>query len=392
MIALSERSNPQGMKRNGLNKEKKARASSEADSGAGVQEVSRAYKTLKDIAAVAGVSAMTVSNILRPKKREGRIAYSKQTAERVMQVAQEIGYLPNRAARAMRTRETGVIGFVSANFSDKTGNVENFGVHPFLVGLNHVLSSSGRHVALVELKELEVEQSHELPDALRESFFDALVVHYGVSEEALHLLEKHKVPLIYWDSASLNEVNCVYRNEVEVGRAVTQRLCDLGHKRIAFMTSRSSWEDINAGRSRHHSTKDRYEGYLLAMKVNRLKSEIVSGYQVEEMAEQIKQLGITGVVMQGGYVQLLRAAALLNRRIPDDLSVLTCDLETSIKDRGDVSGGACYNRYQAGRIVGEMLLKRLKTSGSDVRSVSLPVEVINGVTAAPPASENGNKV
>ena len=71
-----------------------------------------------------------------------------------MQVAQEIGYVPNRAAH-MRTRETGVIGFVSVNFSDKTGNVENFGVHPFLVGMNHVLSPSGRHVVLMELNELE---------------------------------------------------------------------------------------------------------------------------------------------------------------------------------------------------------------------------------------------
>jgi len=77
---------------------------------------------------------------------------------------------------------------------------------------------------------------------------------------------------------------------------------------------------------------------------------------------------------------------LLNRRIPQDISVLACDLEASLADRGDLPGGVRYNRYEAGRLVAQLLLKRMEAGHPSVPSVRLPVEVVDGTTAQARAS------
>lgn len=325
---------------------------------------------------------MTASNVLRPRKAGARVMYSEETARRVLLMAEKLGYVPNRAARAMRTKRTGVVGFVAANFSQSGETVENYGVHPFLVGLNHVLSPTGRHVALVELSELELQTSETLPGALRERFFDALVVHYGLSSNALNLLEEFEVPTIHWDSGDYRPENCVQRDEHEVGRRVTQRLLELGHKRIALAVDRRNWEEYQNGGSVHYSFTGRYEGFAEAMREKNLNPRVLRGYRGEDLAPQIEKEQITGVIVQGGHMQMLIAATALGKRIPRDISVLSCDIEASVKDRGDAPGGARYNRYQAGRTVGDLLLKRMEGDGAKVPSMGLPVEIVDGVTAA----------
>lgn len=63
--------------------------------------------TSRDVAASAGVSQSTVSNVLT-----GRPGISQATRERVLKVAKELRYRPNLAARSMRTQRTGRLALV----------------------------------------------------------------------------------------------------------------------------------------------------------------------------------------------------------------------------------------------------------------------------------------
>ncbi|MFF8035560.1 LacI family DNA-binding transcriptional regulator [Streptomyces sp. NPDC016626] len=60
---------------------------------------------LKDVAARAGVSVRTVSNVVN-----GSAAVAEQTRLRVQQAIDELGYRPNLAARNLRAGRTGIIG------------------------------------------------------------------------------------------------------------------------------------------------------------------------------------------------------------------------------------------------------------------------------------------
>src|SRR5438105_4381228 len=62
---------------------------------------------LKDIAALAGVSVMTVSKVLRDKPD-----ISPATKARVRLISQQMGYSPDTLAQALRTRRTRLIGLV----------------------------------------------------------------------------------------------------------------------------------------------------------------------------------------------------------------------------------------------------------------------------------------
>ncbi len=61
--------------------------------------------SLKDVAARAGVSARTVSNVVN-----GSARVAAQTRQRVQEAIDELGYRPNLAARSLRAGRTGIIG------------------------------------------------------------------------------------------------------------------------------------------------------------------------------------------------------------------------------------------------------------------------------------------
>jgi DNA-binding LacI/PurR family transcriptional regulator len=73
--------------------------------------------TIADIARSAGVSKSAVSCALN-----GQQGISTATAERILAVANELGWRPNRAARSLRAASAGACGVVLA---------ERPSVHPF---------------------------------------------------------------------------------------------------------------------------------------------------------------------------------------------------------------------------------------------------------------------
>jgi DNA-binding LacI/PurR family transcriptional regulator len=68
---------------------------------------------LKDIAARAGVSLMTVSKAMREASD-----VSAQTRARLRLLAQQMGYVPNSMAQGLRNRTTRLLGLVLSSVSD----------------------------------------------------------------------------------------------------------------------------------------------------------------------------------------------------------------------------------------------------------------------------------
>ena len=71
--------------------------------------------TLTDIARVAGVSPAVVSRVVNQDKT---LRISRETLERVKRVVEEQGYTPNRAARALRSSESGLIALMLHDVSN----------------------------------------------------------------------------------------------------------------------------------------------------------------------------------------------------------------------------------------------------------------------------------
>jgi LacI family transcriptional regulator, galactose operon repressor len=79
---------------------------------------------MRDVARLAGVSEATVSLVLSGSPR-----ISEATRQRVTQIADELGYRPNAAARSLRTESTRALGLVVSDvanpfFADLAGQIE----------------------------------------------------------------------------------------------------------------------------------------------------------------------------------------------------------------------------------------------------------------------------
>lgn len=77
-----------------------------------------------------------------------------------------------------------------------------------------------------------------------------------------------------------------------------------------------------------------------------------------------------------------RALAAQGKSIPQDFSLLSCDVEASVSNREGL-GGALYNRYEAGQSAAQMIIQRMESQGDSVPSRVLPTEVSDGSTVAP---------
>ena len=74
--------------------------------------------TIKDIATEAGVSIALVSFVMN-NKSDGKETYrvNKETAQRILEVAQKLNYQPNNAARTLRSGKTNTIGVIVSRTS-----------------------------------------------------------------------------------------------------------------------------------------------------------------------------------------------------------------------------------------------------------------------------------
>ncbi|MFG2227597.1 LacI family DNA-binding transcriptional regulator [Streptomyces sp. NPDC048644] len=119
--------------------------------------------TLKDVARASGCSVATVSRVLAGTRPVGA-----ETARRVRDAAERLGYRPNHVARALRSRSTGTVGLVLPQITNP--------FFPALVReLEHALHAEGRALLLADCDD-DPETEAARIGALLDRQVDALLV------------------------------------------------------------------------------------------------------------------------------------------------------------------------------------------------------------------------
>jgi len=121
----------------------------------------RTAVTSHEVARRAGVSQTTVSRVLNGSKR-----VASATRARVEAVAAELGYQPNAAARAMRSRRTGIVGVV-------VGRITNPFYPQLLDVLGRMLEERGHRLILWDASHGDGEKA--ALDALEQRLVDGLL-------------------------------------------------------------------------------------------------------------------------------------------------------------------------------------------------------------------------
>lgn len=333
--------------------------------------------TLKDVAMRAGVSQAAVSVVLRGK--EGKIAVSTEVRERILLAANELDYRRSRSARLIKMGRTNLIGFVTTNFAQRSGKLANHVTYPFMVGLNQGLIGEDFRTVMVDLRELEAGSEGLLPPALRERMFDGLVVQIGLSPRAVELIKSCGLPTVFLDSGISEPERSICRDESQVGRVAAELLLDLGHRRIAFFHTARHWHLYQNARHviDHHSFVARIEGFESALRSRGLEPiHLVNEPAPQALARRLKDERISAVIFGGGQVlpgSLMQALIAAGLRVPEDISLLSCDVEARLGSSEFEMGGVLFDRFEAGYAAAKMILRQLSDPAAKVPSLMLPI-------------------
>jgi DNA-binding LacI/PurR family transcriptional regulator len=185
--------------------------------------------TIGDIARESGVSKGAVSFALN-----GRPGVSDATRQRILAIAEQMGWRPHSAARALRGARAGMVGLVSAR------PARTLGVEPFFAqivsGLQAGLSLHGVGLQLLVVEDIEAEaavyrrwQSENRVDGV--VLFDLRSRDPRVAE-----LERSKLPVVVLGGPGKHgALPSVWADDRDAMLQIVDYLAALGHRRIAHV-------------------------------------------------------------------------------------------------------------------------------------------------------------
>ena len=331
--------------------------------------------TLRDVAARAGVHPATASRALNP---ETRILVSEDTARRVLDAAEALGYSPNPVARSLRTRRSHTVGVLIPDLNNPL-------FPPIVRGLEDRLAVDG-YVALIGNTDSDDQRERMVFDQMRARHVDGLVLatarlHHPLLAEA----SRADLPVVLINrlAQDYSFPSVSVDNERGVRMAVGH-LAGLGHRRIAYIAGP---QELSTGLSR-------YRGFVTAMESSRLPVDddlvvFAKSFTVEEGMRCSRLLldrggGCTAITAGNDMLAVGCYAALDETGLscPEDISVVGFNDMPFIDRLRPPLTTVRFPHYQVGTEAAQLLLERIAEHTGPVKILYLAPElVVRGSTA-----------
>jgi LacI family transcriptional regulator len=320
--------------------------------------------TLADVARVAGVSKATASRALR---RPDMVAAP--TLERVRAAAEQLGFQPNRAARALTTGRTGLIGLIVPTLANPF-------FAPLVLGAQRAAEETDSHL-LLAVSEYSAAREAALVDRLAEEA-DGLVLVAPVGTDASLRASARRRPLVLVDRR-VDQLPAVVLDTASGVCDLFGHLLALGHRDIVYIAGPpGSWAD---GQRRALVTQQAEEAGARLRIMGPLPPTFDSGIAAASGLPS----GATGVIAYNSYLALglllgLRAAGL---RVPQDVSLAAADDLTALGAATPTVTALDVPVEEAGALAVTRLLDTAAGEGGTA-AVYLPTRVLaRDSTAAP---------
>jgi LacI family transcriptional regulator len=323
--------------------------------------------TIKDVARVSGVSYTTVSRVLT-----GYEFVKERTRQRVMDAAENLGYVANPHARSLVGGRSRIIGLL-------VPNLDNGYVGTIMQGIDIALAQANYDLVLYT--------SHRHPD--KESYYvraitngltdGLLLVAPLVAASYIEALREQDFPYVLIDQADVTESsNVVEATNWQGAYDATQYLIQLGHTRIAFIK----------GSPVVRSAKDRLQGYKAALDDNGIP--IFEELLIEGDFQQQSAYESTHRLLQSldplptaifaandlsafGAIDAVRECGL---SVPEDISLIGYD---DIPQASFVYPKLTTVRQpleQMGQVAVKILLERIANQSKEPQRVTLATQLI----------------
>jgi len=199
--------------------------------------------TLEQVAGMAGVSIMTASRALSQPQMVSEV-----TRVKVERAVAELGYVPNRAARALASSQSHVIVVLVPSFSNAVFTAVLEGIHDAVAPGQYQLLIGNTYYSQAEEEKLLRTYLQSSPDGI-------LFSSQAHSPAVTRMLEASQVPSVsMMDLSDEPGALSVGFSQFEAGMEMTRHLLKKGYRRIGFM-----------GAQLDERTLRRADGYRAAM-------------------------------------------------------------------------------------------------------------------------------
>lgn len=306
--------------------------------------------SIRDVAARAGVSPGTVSNVL-----SGRKPVNDALAERVRKAADELGYQADRAASQLRSGRARIIAVL-------VPDLHNPFFTSIVAAVEHRLRDQGYEIIVASSNDDEDVERSRLAAILAWRPAGLVVIPSSDDFPARTLIERAKVPYVISDRlTTAPTADTVSVDNEEAGAIGARHLVDLGHRRILIAASSMGIANM----------RQRCRGAVGVLQEQGLATEVVeTGMSFETASERLSYwLNThevpTAILALTNFTTLGVLSAVTERRIaiPEDISVIGFDDYewmrarvtplTAISQPVEELGDAIWERLSA-RIAGDL--------------------------------------
>ncbi len=331
---------------------------------------------IADVAGAAGVSKTAVSFAFNNPEKLGQA-----TLERVLQVAQELGYTPHPAARALSLRRSGTIGVL---IPQRLSTVfANQFLSELFQGLGELVEEHDLTLLLVPPLDGSLE------GAIRQASVDGFIsLGLSPNDDALATLDRIGIPTVLVDSEASPEHPAVNVDDAGGAEAAARHLLDLGHRELAIILlpptrSQSGPTPTAARRLAGYQAAIARAGAPAPFTVTAGASMAAGARAFESFPKGKRRPTAVLAMSDMTAIGVLGAAKAAGLSVPDDLSVVGYDDLPIAAWTNPALTTVRQPIVEKGRIAARLLIQRLQG-----RAVSSPPPlstnlVVRGTTSHP---------
>ena len=333
--------------------------------------------TLKDIAAEAGVSITTVSNVVHSRKSR----VSPELVKKIEKIIQREQYAPSMSARSLANDQSNIIGVITHLTPQNTGStVGDPFMGSFVDSIEKRLREEGYYLMI-----RAVEDAAELASLSRSWRLSGLIITGMFQDDFFTTTKALGIPFVLIDSYVDDPDTCCVGLEDETGGYIaTRHLLEKGHRGVAFAAP-----SIRPG----GVIEKRFLGYRRALEEYGVAYDPSLVFTQEITADEGKKLGrhlasrkeITGIFASADILAAGIMAGLRERgvSVPGDKSVIGFD--DNYLSQLTIPGLTTIHQDadRKGILATDMILKQLRHEPVAEKSVILPVHLVERGSVQP---------
>ena len=348
--------------------------------------IKKTHATLKQVAEVAGVHISTASRALNDSTRH---LIGKDIGKKVSSIALELGYRPNRMARALRTNKSHAIGVI-------VPDITNAIFPPIIRGIEDALESFQYLPVTVNLSSISKGGMTDIQkiNLLQNFGIDGFILATGDANELyLQNILKNGFPIVMVNRFSENKkIDCVINDDEDGIKKAFSHLVNLGHKNICMV---SGPDKISTSRIRSDAFRkcfiadtDLVGDPTIIATNSYIESE---GFRVISELILSNNFQATAILCGNdrlaiGAIEALSANGL---NCPEDVSVVGFNDMPLVERLDPALTTIAINLYGLGLKAADRLINRISLNGDSERTIDcLPVELkIRSSTSAPKSTQ-----